>query len=299
MTATATVTLVTGVVRGCGESPPDAPVVTAAHDTAAHDTAAKNPAPEPKPPEPKPAVPTPAVPKPAVPKPVVATPVVPASAVPKPVVPTPAVPTPAVPTPVAKPVVPTPAGSPPATKPAAPRPVTPPPAAVKPAPKPAARPVHPPLPHSPPLSVAVPAITIEAPIVGLGLEPQGHLAAPQVDNPRLVGWYRDGPTPGEAGTSLLVGHRDTRTGPAIFLNLNALVPGDVVHVAREDRRIAVFTVDAVRTYKKEAFPDAEVYGAKAGRPELRILTCGGTFDKKTGYASNVVVFAHLTDVKYA
>nr|WP_240509290.1 class F sortase [Streptomyces agglomeratus] len=213
-------------------------------------------------------------------------------------VPTPAVSRPAVASPVAKPVVPTPAVTTAATKSAAPRPVPPPSAAVKPAPKPAARPVHPPLPHSPPLSVAVPAITIEAPVVGLGLEPQGHLAAPQVDNPRLVGWYRDGPTPGEAGTSLLVGHRDTRTGPAIFLNLNALVPGDVVHVTREDHRIAVFTVDAVRTYKKEAFPDAEVYGARAGRPELRILTCGGTFDKKTGYASNVVVFAHLTDVKY-
>lgn len=256
MTATATVTLVTGVVRGCGESPPDAPVVTAAHDTAA-----KNPAPEP-------AVPTPAVPTPTVP--------------------TPAVPTPAASTPVAKPVVPTPASPTPVRRPG-----------VKPAPKSANRRVHPPLPHSRPLSVAVRAITIESPIVGLGLDPQGHLTAPQVDNPRLVGWYRDGPTPGEAGTSLLIGHRDTRTGPAIFLNLNALVPGDMVHVAREDRRTAVFTVDAVRTYKKEAFPDAEVYGTRAGRPELRILTCGGKFDKKTGYASNVVVFAHLTGVKYA
>ncbi|WP_374196692.1 class F sortase [Streptomyces sp. ISL-96] len=190
--------------------------------------------------------------------------------------------------------VPTPVSTP-ASKPV-PKPVR------KPVPKPVSKPVqttYPPLPASPPLSVAVPAITIESPIVGLGLDPAGHLAAPQVDNPRLVGWYRDGPTPGEAGTSLLVGHRDTRTGPAIFLNLNALVTGDVVHVVREDRRTAVFTVDAVRTYKKEAFPDAEVYGAKAGRPELRILTCGGAFDKKTGYASNVVVFAHLTDVKYA
>nr|WP_251015714.1 class F sortase [Streptomyces sp. ISL-99] len=271
MTATGTVMLVTGVARGCGDSPPDAPVTaahdTAAHDTAAHDTAAKNPAPEPAANAAKPREPTPAqVSKPA------------PAPVPKPVQ-KPA--TEPVPKPVPKPVL---------------KPVR------KPVPKPVPQPVqatHPPLPASTPLSVAVPAITIESPITGLGLDPQGHLSAPPVDNPRLVGWYRDGPTPGEAGTSLLVGHRDTRTGPAIFLNLNALVPGDVVHVVREDRRTAVFTVDAVRTYKKEAFPDAEVYGAKAGRAELRILTCGGSFDKKTGYASNVVVFAHLTDVKYA
>ncbi|MGW7055024.1 class F sortase [Streptomyces sp. NPDC054887] len=287
----------TGVVRGCGESPPDAPVVTAAHDTAAHDTAAKNPAPDPSPAVPSPGVPSPGVPSsappsPAVPKPAVPKPVVPTPAVSAPVVPTPAAPRPT----VAKPVVPSPSASAPVPNPAAPRPAPPP--ALKPVPKPAVAPAHPPLPFSPPVSVAVPALTIEAPVVGLGLEPQGHLAAPQVDNPRLVGWYRDGPTPGETGTSLLVGHRDTRTGPAIFLNLNALKPGDVIHVVRADHRIAVFTVDAVRTYKKEAFPDAEVYGNKSGRPELRVLTCGGTFDKKKGYASNVVVFAHLTGLNF-
>ncbi|WP_093801581.1 class F sortase [Streptomyces sp. Wb2n-11] len=257
MTAAATVSLVVGVVRGCGDTPPDAPVA------AAHDTTAKNPAPEPGSPSPEPPVPEPAAPTPTPTE------------------------TPLENRPVAtlepsKPVTPTPTSTPTPT----------------PRPRPA-RASHPPLPPSPVVRVAVPALTIEAPVVGLGLDPGGRLATPQVDNPRLVGWYKDGPTPGEAGTSLLVGHRDTRTGPAIFLNLNALDPGDVINVAREDRRTAVFTVDAVRTYKKDAFPDGEVYGNKTGRPELRVLTCGGDFDKKTGYGSNVVVFAHLTDVKYA
>nr|WP_244316040.1 class F sortase [Streptomyces albidochromogenes] len=170
------------------------------------------------------------------------------------------------------------------------------PSASKPSPSPAGA-TYPPLTHSPPARVAVPRISIEAPVVGMGLDPRGTLATPPVDDPALVGWYQDGPSPGEAGTSLLVGHRDTRTGPAIFLNLNVLNPGDVVEVVRADNRVAQFTVDAVKTYKKEAFPDAEVYGNKAGRPELRVITCGGTFDKKKGYASNVVVFAHLTGVK--
>ncbi|MEE1737627.1 class F sortase [Streptomyces sp. BE147] len=157
---------------------------------------------------------------------------------------------------------------------------------------------HAPLPPSAPVKLAVPAIVIEAPVTGLGLDKKGRLDAPPMSRPKEVGWYRDGPAPGEAGTALIVGHRDTRTGPAIFLNLNALHRGDTVKVRRADRRTAVFTVDDVKTYKKEDFPDDKVYGP-TGRPELRLLTCGGRFDKKKGYSANVVVFAHLTGIKKA
>jgi LPXTG-site transpeptidase (sortase) family protein len=195
---------------------------------------------------------------------------------------------------------PTPAGEPAGKPPGKPAPRTPsaatPPPEPAPAPKKGDRGSALALPPSPAKKLSIPAITIESPVTGLGLDRHGRLTAPPVDNPRLVGWYRDGPAPGERGTSLLVGHRDTKTGPAIFLNLNALKPGDKVDVVRADRRTAVFTVDKVRTYTKKEFPDAEVYG-HTGRPELRLLTCGGSFDKKTGYAANVVVFAHLTDVK--
>ncbi|MGQ4356956.1 class F sortase [Streptomyces drozdowiczii] len=155
---------------------------------------------------------------------------------------------------------------------------------------------HAPLSPSRPVKVAVPAIFIEAPVTGLGLDKKGHLGAPPMSRPREVGWYRDGPSPGEKGTSLIVGHRDTETGPAIFLNLNALHKGDKVTVTRADKQTAVFTVDAVETYTKDKFPDDKVYGS-TGRPELRLMTCGGRFNKKDGYASNVVVFAHLTSLK--
>ncbi|WP_432115446.1 class F sortase [Streptomyces sp. S1] len=152
-----------------------------------------------------------------------------------------------------------------------------------------------PLPRSRPTTVAVPAITIEAPVIDLGLDAKGQLAAPPVDDPRVVGWYAKGSTPGERGTAVVVGHRDTRTGPAVFLNLGVLNPGNTVRIARADGKVAVFTVDRVKTYAKDDFPDKEVYGA-TGRPELRLLTCGGAFDRKTGYEANIVVFAHLTDI---
>ncbi|MFD3944036.1 class F sortase [Streptomyces sp. NPDC058579] len=162
-------------------------------------------------------------------------------------------------------------------------------APARPAPSPA------PLTRSRATSLAIPAITIEAPVMGLGLDGAGQLGSPPIENPRIVGWYTRGPAPGELGTAVVVGHRDTRTGPAIFLNLDSLAPGNTVRVARADGKVAVFKVDKVKTYTKEEFPDQEVYGS-TGRPELRLLTCGGSFDPKKGYASNIVVFAHLTDV---
>ncbi|WP_411081135.1 class F sortase [Streptomyces sp. cmx-18-6] len=165
---------------------------------------------------------------------------------------------------------------------------------------PKARPAPPPapLPRSPATRLSIPALSLEAPVVGLPLDRAGHPGTPPISKPKLVGWHGDGPTPGEQGTALAVGHRDTLTGPAVFLNISMLRPGNTVRVTRADRRTAVFTVDAVRTYQKTSFPDKEVYGDR-GRPELRLMTCGGRFDKKTGYAANVIVFAHLTGVQKA
>ncbi|KPI16211.1 peptidase C60 sortase A and B [Actinobacteria bacterium OK074] len=152
------------------------------------------------------------------------------------------------------------------------------------------------MPRSRPTTLAVPYLGIQAPVVGLGLDAHRQLTAPPVDNPRLVGWYQGGPTPGEKGTSIVVGHRDTRTGAAVFAALGRLAPGRSIEARRADGRTAVFTVDAVRTYAKAHFPDKEVYGPR-DRPELRLITCGGAYDRRTGYASNIVVFAHLTGTR--
>jgi LPXTG-site transpeptidase (sortase) family protein len=154
---------------------------------------------------------------------------------------------------------------------------------------------HAPLPASAPVKLALPRIVVEARVVRLWLDRSGRLGTPPMSRPRLVGWYAGGPTPGEQGTAVIVGHRDTRNGPAVFLNLGVLRAGDALDVTRADGRTAVFTVDSVRTFARGSFPDKKVYG-DTGRPELRLLTCGGRFDHRTGYSANVVVFAHLTSV---
>ncbi|MEU4876098.1 class F sortase [Streptomyces sp. NPDC021608] len=153
-----------------------------------------------------------------------------------------------------------------------------------------------PLTRSPATTLRVPSLGIDAPIVPLRLGPDRHLGTPPVDDPELVGWYAGGPTPGERGTAVAVGHRDTKTGPAVFAGLARVARGARIEAKRADGRTAVYTVDRVRVFDKATFPDKEVYGPSR-RPELRILTCGGLFRRATGYTSNVVVFAHLTQTR--
>ncbi|MEU7060803.1 class F sortase [Streptomyces sp. NPDC046197] len=154
-------------------------------------------------------------------------------------------------------------------------------------------PPPPPLPRSRPVSLRIPSLGVDAPVVGVRLDGSHQLQTPPVDKPKLVGWYEGGPTPGESGTAVAVGHRDTRTGAAVFAALGQVAPGSRIEARRTDGRTAVYTVDKVRVFDKARFPDKEVYGPSR-RPELRVITCGGLFNHRTGYSSNIVVFAHLT-----
>ncbi|MDH6216812.1 class F sortase [Streptomyces pseudovenezuelae] len=160
-----------------------------------------------------------------------------------------------------------------------------------------ARPAPPrPLPRSRPIRVTIPYIDVDAPVIGLGLDREHRLTAPPEGDADQVGWYVGGPSPGERGTAVLVGHLDTHAGPAVFVGLGELDTGHRVELRRADGRTAVYTVDAVRTYEKAHFPNGEVYGTR-DRPELRLITCGGSYDRRTGYAGNTVVFAHLTGTR--
>lgn len=150
-----------------------------------------------------------------------------------------------------------------------------------------------PLPRSRATRLAIPYISVDSPLMDLHLDGERRLPAPPEDKPNLVGWYADGPSPGEQGTAIAVGHLDTDTGPAVFGGLGELKRGKRIEIRRADGRTAVYKVDAIKTYEKDKFPNREVYGARA-RPELRLITCGGNYNRRTGYTGNVVVYAHLT-----
>ncbi|MEV5881229.1 class F sortase [Streptomyces sp. NPDC052020] len=155
-------------------------------------------------------------------------------------------------------------------------------------------PAAPALPPSPPDRVRIPAIRVDAPLMGLGLTRTGSLEVPPAGKKNLAGWYEAGTTPGETGTAIVAGHVDNADGPAVFYRLGALRKGSRIEVDRRDGGVAVFTVAAVEVYDARAFPDEKVYGP-AKRPELRVITCGGGWSPATGYQGNVVVFAYLTD----
>ncbi|WP_045560599.1 class F sortase [Streptomyces sp. FxanaA7] len=147
-----------------------------------------------------------------------------------------------------------------------------------------------------PQRLDIPSMGVQAPVVARGLDRDGAVEPPSYGQPGVVGWYAGGARPGATGAALFVGHVDTETRPAVFYKLSALRVGDKVRVARSDGRMVEFTVDDVQVIGRDEFDARQAYGVRqSGRAELRLVTCGGTFDKASRtYTANVVVNAYLS-----
>jgi len=148
--------------------------------------------------------------------------------------------------------------------------------------------------RSAPVRLTIPKIeldvTFERP---LGLNEDMTIEVP--DSYTKVGWYKNGPTPGEVGPAVVLGHVDSYEGPAVFWPLRQLNEGDMVEIEREDGSVAVFEVTSVVQYSQDDFPTEKVYGA-TDASELRLITCTGTFDKGVQrYSHNLVVYAKLVE----
>ena len=145
------------------------------------------------------------------------------------------------------------------------------------------------VPRSTPLLLRVPSLGIVAHVSSLGVQPNGTIMVPTTTTG--VGWYRYGPTPGEAGSSVLLGHVDSYRGPGVFVDLKRLRVGALIYVRLANGDLTRFRVRSVIEYPKSEFPDALVYKMN-GRPGLNLVTCGGRFDFVTRhYDSNIVVFS--------
>lgn len=145
--------------------------------------------------------------------------------------------------------------------------------------------------RSTPVSLDIPAIGLQVSLSMLGLNPDGTVQLPT--DIQQAGWYQLGPSPGQIGSAVILGHVDSYLGPAVFFKLPTLVSGDQVDVALSDGIMATFVVDTVVMYPKTVFPTSLVY-VPHGYQALQLVTCGGTFDPNTGhYLSNVVVYTSL------
>ncbi|MCT9928653.1 class F sortase [Planotetraspora sp. A-T 1434] len=149
-----------------------------------------------------------------------------------------------------------------------------------------------PAPSSPvvPERIDIPTLSLKAPLMKLGLSDQGDVELPPFDKPSTAGWYTGSAVPGDAGASVIIGHVDTKTAPAVFFRLRDLRKGALVKVLRSDGKTAEYRVDSVERVPKDSFPAERVY-AEDG---LRLITCGGDFDwTHHQYRDNVIVYASL------
>jgi sortase (surface protein transpeptidase) len=154
-----------------------------------------------------------------------------------------------------------------------------------------------------PISISIPAIGVDSRLLYVGLNPDGTIQVPPLNDPRLANeaaWYKYSPTPGQLGPSIVEGHVDSlKAGQAVFFRLGDLKPGELVYITLADRQVAVFKITGVRLYPKNRFPTSAVYG-NTDYAALRLITCGGSFDARSRhYSSNVVAFASLVSSRQA
>nr|WP_218007902.1 class F sortase [Herbidospora sakaeratensis] len=140
-----------------------------------------------------------------------------------------------------------------------------------------------------PTRVRIPAIKVNSAIIPLKLDKKGKLIAPKRFD--VAGWHKSGPEPGEKGVAVIAAHVDSKSGPAVFYRLRELRAGHKITVNRADGSSVTFTVYRVARYPKNNVPNKLVY-ASGGGAQLRLITCGGTFDRsRRSYRDNIVVFA--------
>jgi sortase (surface protein transpeptidase) len=145
-------------------------------------------------------------------------------------------------------------------------------------------------------------VRIEIPSIGVAssLGQLGRAADRTVEVPTRweeAGWYALGPRPGDPGSAVILGHVDSKSGPAVFFRLRELRRGDQVKVTRADGSSVRFVVQRTAQYDKRRFPTDEVYYPTL-TSTLRLVTCGGEFDATEGhYRSNIIVFAAATEAR--
>jgi hypothetical protein len=138
--------------------------------------------------------------------------------------------------------------------------------------------------------LVIPSIQLKAHIENVGINPDGSMEVPQY---QFAGWFSVGPAPGEKGAAVIDGHVSWHGQKGVFFGLKSLRKGDSIAVYDLSGDCAIFIVDEVEVTLKTELPTQKIW-MKTQEPLLRLITCGGEFDKSIGhYLSNVIVYAHL------
>ncbi|MFY7565511.1 class F sortase [Streptomyces sp. WI04-05B] len=152
-----------------------------------------------------------------------------------------------------------------------------------------------PAPEAPaaPAEIAIPSVGITSSLLELGLNPDGTVEVPPADKGMTAGWYTGGAVPGEVGAAVIIGHNDTHFGKAVFHDLKKITKGADITVTDASGKTAHFSVTAMESVGKTAFPTEKVYGPTKDRA-LRLITCDGDFDAQGHPVNNLIVYATLS-----
>lgn len=143
---------------------------------------------------------------------------------------------------------------------------------------------------TPAARLRISSIGVDAPVIELGIMPDGSMDAPRT--PEAVGWYNFSPTPGNPGNTVFSGHRDWRTGvTAVFWRLGDLVPGEPVSVELADGRRVDYAVVLSVVMAPDAMDVLDVVGPTS-EETITLITCEGSFDPEArDYDKRRVVWA--------
>lgn len=144
-----------------------------------------------------------------------------------------------------------------------------------------------------PAQLLIPAIGVDASIDGYGLDADGKMEVP--DEGESIAWYERGAKPGAQGNSVLAGHVDDQSGPAVFYDLKELEQGDEITVVDEAGASLTFQVTHMESYPYDDAPLSVVFGSSSSR-NLNLITCTGEFDRDAGtHRERLVVFTELVE----
>ena len=142
-----------------------------------------------------------------------------------------------------------------------------------------------------PNRLVISELNINAPIENVGLTKEGNMASPK--GAANVGWFELGFKPGEIGNSVIAGHLDSKTGKAVFWDLNKLKAGSVVSIIANDGRTLSFKVIGRKRYSIKNAPLEEIFGS-SDEAYLNLITCFGDWlPKEQTYSQRLVVFTKL------
>ncbi|NYJ74739.1 class F sortase [Allobranchiibius huperziae] len=148
-------------------------------------------------------------------------------------------------------------------------------------------------PLSPPSKISIPSLNEGSTLLTLGATANREIVVPDDKHADQAGWFTGSPTPGAVGPATIVGHVTSSRGGAVFYHLAQIKNGATVTVTLKSGKVLTYDVYRVVSVPKDNFPTQAVYGNTTD-PELRLITCGGSFDSATGhFRNNTVVYARL------